>query len=359
MATSPIAAAGQVSRATQAWWPRLAASTAQLIVLKPVIALVFCVGFSLTGNSTDVQTLLAGMLVLVLAVLAWPAVARFFTFASAQVGGGAGLGAVIGFAAARMTAGPGGPAGVEPDEFSRRIEARTMAGLENTPLGAATPGAVGVGTAGGADTAGRAGMAAMGPAGLAATAATAAQRAANALTGRMEQMAGHAGIAGANPYAQPAGPPRQAGHPVRRAVPVPDQPGPHGGPAGPSIPPPGAGPGPDAGPPGGGGHAPPGGPPDGGTWPAPGSRPDGGSWPPDDGPPGNAGRPPHTGTPPHPQPPRPGSQPAPPQRPDQPSRPPEPGPATPAAPPLSPPEIHHEWPGTPSGGAGDTERGSG
>ena len=51
VATSPIAAAGQASRCTQGWWPRLAASTAQLIVLKPVIALVFCVGFSLTGNS--------------------------------------------------------------------------------------------------------------------------------------------------------------------------------------------------------------------------------------------------------------------------------------------------------------------
>ena len=81
---------GPGSRSTQAWWPRLASSTAQLIVLKPVVALVFCVGLSLTGKSSDIETLLSGMLVLVLAVIAWPAVARFFTFASVQVGGSAG-----------------------------------------------------------------------------------------------------------------------------------------------------------------------------------------------------------------------------------------------------------------------------
>ncbi len=263
VATSPIAAAGQVSEATRAWWPKLAAATGQLIILKPVIALVFCLGFSLTGTSDDVETLLSGMLVLVLAVIAWPAVARFFTFASVQVGGGAGLGAVLGFAAGRMSTGGTVPAGTEPDEFSRRLEARTMAGLEGTALGAAASpvaGAAGVGR-----------VAAAGPAGLAAAAATAAQRAANALTGRMEQMAGHAGIPGANPYAQPAGPPRLAGHPVRRAVPLPAEPGTVPGPpasgeppAPPAIQPPGNGPWPQAGP---GTH--PGPAPDAGT-PAPG-----------------------------------------------------------------------------------------
>ena len=134
VATSPIAAAGQASRSTEGWWPKLASSTAQLIILKPVIALVFCLGFSLTGRSSDIETLLTGMLILVLAVIAWPAVARFFTFASIQVGGGAGLGAVLGFAAARMSSGSSAPAGTEPDEFSRRIEARTMAGLENASV---------------------------------------------------------------------------------------------------------------------------------------------------------------------------------------------------------------------------------
>ena len=89
VATSPIAAAGQVSAATRSWWPKMAAATAQLIILKPVIALVFALGLELTGRSHDVETLLAGMLILLLAVVAWPVVARFFTFATA--GGGSGV----------------------------------------------------------------------------------------------------------------------------------------------------------------------------------------------------------------------------------------------------------------------------
>ena len=233
VATSPIAAAGQVSRSTQAWWPKLASSTAQLIVLKPVIALVFCVGLSLTGKSSDIETLLSGMLVLVLAVIAWPAVARFFTFASVQVGGSAGLGAVLGFTAARAAGGSSAPGGIEPDEFSRRLEARTMAGLENASVSAGRPGGAAAGTGGW--TAGS------GPAGLAVAAASAAQRAANALAGQMEQTAGHAGLPGANPYTQPAGTPRRTGHRARPAMPVPEQPGMPagpGGPAGPSMPPP-------------------------------------------------------------------------------------------------------------------------
>ena len=211
VATAPIAAAGQLSRSTQGWWPKLAGSAAQLIVLKPVIALVFCLGFSLTGSSSDVETLLSGMVVLILAVIAWPAVARFFAFASIQVGGGAGLGAVLGFAAGRMTGGGSTPAGIEPDEFSRRLEARTMAGLENATARAGLPATAATGTAR---------TAALGPAGLAAVATSAAQRAANMLTGRMEQMAGHAGIPGANPYAQPAG------GPLRRSPGPPRRPGP-------------------------------------------------------------------------------------------------------------------------------------
>src|SRR5216683_891328 len=218
VATSPIAAAGQVSEATRAWWPKLAAATTQLIILKPVIALVFCLGFSLTGGATDVETLVTGMLVLLLAAVAWPVIARFFTFASVQVGGGAGLGAVLGFAAGRMNNGGGGaPAGTAPDEFSRVAEARTMAAMEGTP-------ALGGGLAGGAPAGGAAGAgaaAAAGPAGAVAAGLVMAQRAVNSLAGRMEQMAGHAGLQGANPYAQPAGTPRDHASRSPRSQPPP------------------------------------------------------------------------------------------------------------------------------------------
>lgn len=206
--TSPIAAAGQVSEASRAWWPKLAAATAQLIVLKPVIALVFAVGFGITGDAdpAEVGTLLSGMLILLLAALAWPAIARFFTFAQVHVGGGTGLAAVLGFAAGRMNSTSGGsgvPVGVDPDSFGQAAESRTMSSMaaRGSSGGGTASGAAG-GAAGGA---GGAASAAAGVAALATVGVDLAQRAANSLTGRMEQTAGHAGLGGHNPHPHTAG----------------------------------------------------------------------------------------------------------------------------------------------------------
>ncbi|WP_405018119.1 hypothetical protein OHV05_15070 [Kitasatospora sp. NBC_00070] len=103
IATSPISAVGQVSESTKSWWSKLVAMTIQLIILKPIIALVFTLGFNMAGDSQDLTTTLSGMLVLLLAALSWPAIARFFTFASVQVGGGAGLASLLGFAGGRLS----------------------------------------------------------------------------------------------------------------------------------------------------------------------------------------------------------------------------------------------------------------
>ncbi|WP_412749631.1 hypothetical protein [Krasilnikovia sp. M28-CT-15] len=226
IATSPIAAVGMVSDATKQWWSQLVSATVRLIVLKPVIALVFALGFGVAGNEDkDLATLLAGMLILLLAALAWPAIARFFTFAAAHSGGPSGLAAVLGFAGGQTSsAGGGQPAGVDPSQFGKHAEARTMAeyGSRAEAASSAAGGASGAGAGAGAGGAGGAGAAGAGgaAAGAAAGAAGAgiplvvakgvemAQRAANSLVGRMEQTAGHAGLPGASPYAQPAGYPR-------------------------------------------------------------------------------------------------------------------------------------------------------
>jgi hypothetical protein len=191
VATSPISAAGQVSESTRSWWSKLVAMTVQLIILKPVIALVFALGFNMAGDSQDLTTTLSGMLVLLLAVLAWPAIARFFTFASVQVGGGAGLAALLGFAGGRLSTAGGPPIGPSPDTFGQESASRTMSSFASRGGGAA---AAGAGTA-------------AGPMGMAAAASVRfAQQAVNSLAGGMEKMAGHAGVQGANPYAaQPAG----------------------------------------------------------------------------------------------------------------------------------------------------------
>jgi len=222
VATSPIAAAGQVNDSTKSWWSRMVSATIQLIILKPIIALVLTLGFSLSGQSKGIEQTLTGLLVLLLAVFAWPSVARFFTFASVAVGGGAGLGGLLGFASGRAAAmagasSGGGSGGGSTSDFSQAAEARTTAAKSALGMG---PGAGGSGSAGaagaGADaakqTALKAGMAkastalaAAGPVGIAVAGAKAAQGAVNAVSGRMEQMAGHAGLSGASPYHQAAG----------------------------------------------------------------------------------------------------------------------------------------------------------
>lgn len=128
VAVSPVAAAGQVAHATQQWWRRLVRAAVQLIALKPVVALVFAVGLTMPGTAGGVQKLLAGMLVLLLAGCAWPAMARLSAVLEVYVGGGA-LAGIRGGAGVRGAGGP--PGGVAPAELSRVAEVRTMAAIHD------------------------------------------------------------------------------------------------------------------------------------------------------------------------------------------------------------------------------------
>lgn len=124
VAVSPVAAAGQVAHASQQWWRKLLRATIGLIVLKPAVALIFVVGLNLPGTSGAVEKPLAGMLVLLLAGIAWPVMTRAAAVAEVYVTGGALAG---GRGAGRAAA--VAPGGVDPTEFSRVAEARTMAAV--------------------------------------------------------------------------------------------------------------------------------------------------------------------------------------------------------------------------------------
>jgi len=208
IATSPIAAAGQVSDATRAWWSRTVSATVQLIILKPVIALVFAVGFGMAGQSSGVTGVLQGLLVLGLAAFAWPVIARFFTFATI-LAADSGIGTLLGLAAGTLgsRAGGGGTAGVPPDQFGRATEARVMGG------GADAAGDAGGGGGTGGAVAGGAGFA-LGK----------LHQAGTFLAGRMEQTAAHGGMHGAYPYSTISGGQRLA--PPRRGGGVAGRPGP-------------------------------------------------------------------------------------------------------------------------------------
>jgi len=130
VAVSPIAAAGHLAVATHLWWRKLVRTTLQLIALKPAVALVFAVGLTLPGSSGQVEKLLTGMLVLLLAASAWPAMARVSSVAEAYTGS-ATLSGVREGVSARA------PGGVNPAELSRVAEARTMSVVQESAARAA------------------------------------------------------------------------------------------------------------------------------------------------------------------------------------------------------------------------------
>jgi hypothetical protein len=222
IATSPIAAAGQVSESTKPWWSKMVATTIQLIVLKPVIALTFALGFGLTGGAKDIEGLLIGMLVLLLAAFAWPVVAKFYTFTAVQMGAAGGLGALLGFAAGRAdsaSGGKGSPSGVSPEKFGQQSEARTMAAVSGRSGATPALAGAGAGMGGGAGAAAGVGAkAAMGPMGIAAAGLSMAQKGVNSLGGRMEQMAGHGGVHPGGAYSPAAGYPARESQSGKRGT---------------------------------------------------------------------------------------------------------------------------------------------
>lgn len=106
VAVAPIAAAGMVAGSTAAWWRKLVTAGVQLIFLKPLIVLVFAIGFGVAGESDDILGVLAGLATLLLAAFAWPALAHMCTWTSSHAAEAGGItafaGGMLGARAARM-----------------------------------------------------------------------------------------------------------------------------------------------------------------------------------------------------------------------------------------------------------------
>ena len=90
----PVAAAGQFSRGSLLWLPRLSGWLIALIFTKPAGALVYFIGLSLTAQADGLQGLVTGLCVMVTALLAMPVLLRLVTFATANVPLGGALGSV-------------------------------------------------------------------------------------------------------------------------------------------------------------------------------------------------------------------------------------------------------------------------
>ncbi len=112
-----IAAAGQLSTWGRQWFPRIASSLVALVLYKPIAAMIYSVGFKFMGQGKDLSTAVIGVMVIALAVIALPAMMKFFSFVGGSVGAGGGGGALalaggaVGGAAALSQFGGGGGGG--------------------------------------------------------------------------------------------------------------------------------------------------------------------------------------------------------------------------------------------------------
>lgn len=134
----PLAASGSLTRTTRGWLTRLLPWLIAIAVYKPAAAFVYFIGFTYLSTRSsnqpgEVSTLLAGLVVLLLALVAMPALIKFFSWSGTQVGGqsmgGSGLVSAAGAiamssrspgqrASAQEATGPGsagaGPRGAGP-----------------------------------------------------------------------------------------------------------------------------------------------------------------------------------------------------------------------------------------------------
>lgn len=102
-----LAAAGTFTHATRPWLPRVLGWMLALICYKPAAALVYASALALVGEGDDPRTVLVGLTMLVLAIVALPALMKFFTWTTGAVSssGGTAVAALAGASAAAIHAG--------------------------------------------------------------------------------------------------------------------------------------------------------------------------------------------------------------------------------------------------------------
>jgi hypothetical protein len=99
----PLAAAGMITTSTKAWFPRVAGWMLALIFYKPAAAAVYATTFTLVGKGKDLHTVLMGFAMMLISLIAFPVLLKFFTWTTggteSSTGGGM-LGALMSSATA-------------------------------------------------------------------------------------------------------------------------------------------------------------------------------------------------------------------------------------------------------------------
>jgi len=165
----PLAAAGAGTETGMAWLRKVLSWLLAFVLYKPVAATVYASAFFMIGKGDDVVSVLSGLSMLVLSVLALPALMRLVTPAvgaavGAAAGGGAAAAVTAGVATGarvaaargaataalpRRPAGPGGPSGGAAAALPRPTPAGAGAGAGGA-VRAAGPAGVALAAAGAA-----------------------------------------------------------------------------------------------------------------------------------------------------------------------------------------------------------------
>ena len=99
----PLAAAGMISTTTRSWFGRVAGWMLALIFYKPAAAAVYATAFTLVGTGKDLHAVLMGFAMMLISLVAFPVLLKFFTWTTGgteSTSGGGVLGALLGGATA-------------------------------------------------------------------------------------------------------------------------------------------------------------------------------------------------------------------------------------------------------------------
>ncbi|MFC7562336.1 hypothetical protein ACFQU9_03525 [Actinomadura namibiensis] len=88
----PLAAAGLMTPATKNWFKKVTGWLLALIFYKPAAAAVYATSFTLIGDGKNLQAVLSGLAMMLLSLVAFPVLLRFFTWTTDSVQSGTGGG---------------------------------------------------------------------------------------------------------------------------------------------------------------------------------------------------------------------------------------------------------------------------
>src|SRR6266851_3186503 len=135
----PLAAAGSIAPMTRTWIRKITSWMLALIFYKPAAAAVYATAFTMIGSGRSLQTVLMGFVMLLLSVLALPALMKFFTWTTGAIAGSGGSGQLLGAAAigavalGSMRSSPGGGSAAQD-------QASFMNSRLASPSGGSSPG---------------------------------------------------------------------------------------------------------------------------------------------------------------------------------------------------------------------------